>query len=259
MSWIVPIVVVFLLAFVTIWGVCEWLSRRLAERSARRRNGAGFPSMATSAIAEQAYRETGSRIRRTSPKAASPRALPPGVLAEGSQAAVAIGPMARGAGAHTAGVIRVTNEEIESDAHVPPALVLKRLPLTAAAIAGTLAVAGPAAAQFGGPPGPPNTGVPVFARLTGGNALGQFTGIVDPPKGQFCYILNVSGICACDRGARPHRRPGRERRSGDHARGPARRRPAAALADRPPISPRSCSPTRAATTSTSTTPRSPTG
>lgn len=57
-----------------------------------------------------------------------------------------------------------------------------------------LATAMPAAAQFGGPPPAPNTGVPVFARLAGGNAGGQFTGVVDPPKGQFCYILNVTGL-----------------------------------------------------------------
>ncbi len=76
----------------------------------------------------------------------------------------------------------------------PNALDLKRLSLTAAAMAGTLGLAVPAAAQFGGPPQPPNTGIPVYARLTGGNALGQFTGVVDPPKGQFCYLLNVSGI-----------------------------------------------------------------
>jgi hypothetical protein len=76
----------------------------------------------------------------------------------------------------------------------PKALDLKRISLAGAAFAGMLALAAPAAAQFGGPPQPPNTGVPVFTTLTGGNALGQFTGVVDPPKGTFCYLLNVSGI-----------------------------------------------------------------
>lgn len=76
----------------------------------------------------------------------------------------------------------------------PKALGLKRISLAALTAAGLAALAAPAAAQFGGPPGPPNTGVPVFTTLTGGNARGLFTGIVDPPKGQFCYMLNVSGI-----------------------------------------------------------------
>lgn len=59
---------------------------------------------------------------------------------------------------------------------------------------GAVAIAGPAAAQFGGPPPPPNTGVPLFAKLTGGNASGQVTVVVDPPKGTACYILNVTGL-----------------------------------------------------------------
>jgi hypothetical protein len=61
---------------------------------------------------------------------------------------------------------------------------------------GLLALAAPAAAQFGGPPSPPNTGVPVYTRLAGGQAGGTFTGVIDPPKGQFCYIMNVTGTDA---------------------------------------------------------------
>ena len=57
-----------------------------------------------------------------------------------------------------------------------------------------LALAVPAAAQFGGPPPPPNTGVPLYADLDGGNADGQITVVVDPPKGTACYILNVAGL-----------------------------------------------------------------
>ena len=59
---------------------------------------------------------------------------------------------------------------------------------------GTLAIAVPAAAQFGGPPPPPNTGVPLYADLSGGNASGQITVVVDPPKGTACYIMNVTGL-----------------------------------------------------------------
>jgi hypothetical protein len=57
-----------------------------------------------------------------------------------------------------------------------------------------LALAGPAAAQFGGPPPPPNTGVPLHARMTGGSGAGNITLVVDPPKGTACYIMNVSGL-----------------------------------------------------------------
>jgi hypothetical protein len=59
---------------------------------------------------------------------------------------------------------------------------------------GALAVAAPALAQFGGPPPPPNTGVPLYAKLTGGKGQGQITVVVDPPKGTACYIMNVSGL-----------------------------------------------------------------
>jgi hypothetical protein len=59
---------------------------------------------------------------------------------------------------------------------------------------GVLAMAGPAAAQFGGPPQPPNTGIPLHAKLTGGKGQGQITVVVDPPKGTACYIMNVSGL-----------------------------------------------------------------
>ena len=64
----------------------------------------------------------------------------------------------------------------------------------ALAALGTLALAGPAAAQFGGPPPPPNTGVPLYTKLTGGSGHGQITVVVDPPKGTVCYIMNVSGL-----------------------------------------------------------------
>ena len=66
---------------------------------------------------------------------------------------------------------------------------------TLAALA-ALALAGPAAAQFGGPPPPPNTGVPLFTRLVGGEGSGHITVVVDPPKGTACYMMNVSGLDA---------------------------------------------------------------
>lgn len=59
---------------------------------------------------------------------------------------------------------------------------------------GMAALAGPAAAQFGGPPPAPNTGIPVFTALAGGGGSGHFTGVIDPPKGTFCYILNTPGL-----------------------------------------------------------------
>ena len=59
---------------------------------------------------------------------------------------------------------------------------------------GLLALAGPAAAQFGGPPPPPNTGVPLYASMTGGSGGGNITLVVDPPKGTACYIMNISGL-----------------------------------------------------------------
>ena len=62
----------------------------------------------------------------------------------------------------------------------------------AAACLGVLA--GPAAAQFGGPPPPPNTGVPLFTTMTGGDGQGRITVVIDPPKGTACYIMNVSGL-----------------------------------------------------------------
>ena len=62
------------------------------------------------------------------------------------------------------------------------------------AVIGALAMAVPAAAQFGGPPPPPNTGVPLYADLDGGNADGQVTVVIDPPKGTACYLLNVTGL-----------------------------------------------------------------
>jgi hypothetical protein len=62
------------------------------------------------------------------------------------------------------------------------------------AVVGVLALAGPAAAQFGGPPPPPNTGVPLFTHLTGGSGDGHATVVVDPPKGTACYIVNVGGL-----------------------------------------------------------------
>ena len=59
---------------------------------------------------------------------------------------------------------------------------------------GAVAMAAPALAQFGGPPQPPNTGIPLYAKLTGGRGQGQVTVVVDPPKGTACYIMNVSGL-----------------------------------------------------------------
>ena len=59
---------------------------------------------------------------------------------------------------------------------------------------GAVAMAAPALAQFGGPPPPPNTGVPLYTKLTGGKGQGQITVVVDPPKGTACYIMNVSGL-----------------------------------------------------------------
>lgn len=59
---------------------------------------------------------------------------------------------------------------------------------------GAVAMAAPALAQFGGPPPPPNTGVPLYAKLTGGKGQGQITVVVDPPKGTACYIMNVAGL-----------------------------------------------------------------
>jgi hypothetical protein len=64
----------------------------------------------------------------------------------------------------------------------------------AIATLGAVAMAAPALAQFGGPPPPPNTGVPLYAKLTGGRGQGQVTVVVDPPKGTACYIMNVSGL-----------------------------------------------------------------
>lgn len=62
------------------------------------------------------------------------------------------------------------------------------------AMIGLVALAAPAAAQFGGPPPPPNTGVPLYARLAGGSGAGTVTVVVDPPKGTACYLLNVGGL-----------------------------------------------------------------
>jgi len=64
----------------------------------------------------------------------------------------------------------------------------------ALAALGTLAIAGPAAAQFGGPPPPPNTGVPLYTKMTGGSGSGNITVVVDPPKGTACYIMNVGAL-----------------------------------------------------------------
>ena len=59
---------------------------------------------------------------------------------------------------------------------------------------GAIALAAPAAAQFGGPPPPPNTGVPLNAQMAGGAGQGAITVVVDPPKGTACYLMNVSGL-----------------------------------------------------------------
>lgn len=65
---------------------------------------------------------------------------------------------------------------------------------TLVALGGLALFAAPASAQFGGPPPPPNTGVPIYADLDGGNADGQITVVVDPPKGTACYLMNVQGL-----------------------------------------------------------------
>ena len=59
---------------------------------------------------------------------------------------------------------------------------------------GIAALAGPAAAQFGGPPPPPNTGVPLYTTMTGGSGEGHITVVIDPPKGTACYIMNVGAL-----------------------------------------------------------------
>lgn len=54
-----------------------------------------------------------------------------------------------------------------------------------------LVLAAPAAAQFGGPPAPPNTGVPVLVSL-GGTA--RATLVIDPPQKKVCFMsYGVSG------------------------------------------------------------------
>jgi hypothetical protein len=63
-----------------------------------------------------------------------------------------------------------------------------------AALGTAFVLAAPAAAQFGGPPPPPNTGVPLYAHMTGGSGAGNITVVVDPPKGTACYLMNVSGL-----------------------------------------------------------------
>jgi len=106
-----------------------------------------------------------------------------------------------GAIAHSALVTRVTNEGEKETMST----FLNRFPLKAATAAlGALALAAPAAAQFGGPPAPPNTGVPFSANLTSwaevpgpgnGQGSGRVTVVVDPPKGQLCYMFfDVYGI-----------------------------------------------------------------
>ena len=67
---------------------------------------------------------------------------------------------------------------------------------TTLAAFGVLALAAPAAAQFGGPPPPPNTGVPLYTNLTGRVGQGNATVVVDPPKGTACYLMNMTGLDA---------------------------------------------------------------
>ena len=59
---------------------------------------------------------------------------------------------------------------------------------------GSMALAAPALAQFGGPPPPPNTGIPLYTTMTGGAGQGSITVVIDPPKGTACYIMNVTGL-----------------------------------------------------------------
>ena len=72
--------------------------------------------------------------------------------------------------------------------------ILKRALPASGILALALMASGPAAAQFGGPPPPPNTGVPLFTELTGNDAHGYATVVIDPPKGTACYIVNVTGL-----------------------------------------------------------------
>jgi len=62
------------------------------------------------------------------------------------------------------------------------------------AVLGLVAIAAPALAQFGGPPAPPNTGVALYARLTGAAGGGAATVVIDPPKGTVCYLVNVGAL-----------------------------------------------------------------
>ena len=62
------------------------------------------------------------------------------------------------------------------------------------AVLGILGLAAPAAAQFGGPPPPPNTGIPLYTKLTGGSGEGKITVVVDPTKNTACYIMNVGAL-----------------------------------------------------------------
>lgn len=105
--------------------------------------------------------------------------------------------------AHSAAVTRVTNEGERETMN----MFLKRFPLKAVTAAmGAFALSAPAVAQFGGPPPPPNTGVPFSTNLTSwdevpgpgnGAGSGRVTVVVDPPKGQLCYMFfDVYGIGA---------------------------------------------------------------
>ena len=76
----------------------------------------------------------------------------------------------------------------------------------ALAAIGMLALAAPAGAQFGGPPGPDNgaplwgpgikpvRGVPVLTADLGKGSPSGFTAVLDEASGELCYILSTPGL-----------------------------------------------------------------
>ena len=55
--------------------------------------------------------------------------------------------------------------------------------------------AAPGAGRARPAPPPPNTGISISGALTG-RGTGYFGGVIDPPSGQLCYILNVANMDA---------------------------------------------------------------